>query len=85
MVNIVKPGDTFPEEKRIEYMSKWESTVSEKQAVAERSDKSPLRFVEEMVPDNIVKSMGDNSKDASNHILCHSFCSIDGTCADAEG
>jgi len=62
IVNIVKPGDTFPEEKRVEYMSKWESTVSEKQAVAEGSDSTPLRFVEEMVPDNIVKAMSDNSK-----------------------
>lgn len=62
IVNIVKPGDTFPEEKRIEYMSKWESTVSEKQIVAESADQSPLRFVEEMIPDNIIKSLGDNSK-----------------------
>lgn len=62
IVNIVKPGNTFPEEKRIEYMSKWESTVSEKQAVAEESESGPLRFVEEMIPDNIMKSLGDNSK-----------------------
>ncbi len=62
VVNIVKPGDTFPEEKRVEYMAKWKVTVDEGQILAETGDRSPLRFVEDMVPDNIINAMSDNSK-----------------------
>lgn len=62
MVNVIQPGDTFPEEKRKEYMAEWVSTISEKQEVADSSDKSPLRFVEEMVPENLISALGDNSK-----------------------
>ena len=62
IVNTVKPGDTFPEEKRVEYMAKWQGTVDESQLLAEASDKSPLNFIVEMVPDNIISALGDNSK-----------------------
>ena len=62
LVNTVKPGDTFPEEKRMEYMAKWQGTVDESQLLAEASDKSPLRFIVDIVPDNIISAMGDNSK-----------------------
>ncbi len=63
VVNMVKPGDTFPEEKRMEYMVEWQNTISEKKAVAEESsESSPLFFLEEMIPDNIFKALGDNSK-----------------------
>lgn len=63
VVNMVKPGNTFPEEKRMEYMVEWQNTVSEKKAVAEESsESSPLFFLEEMIPDNIFKALGDNSK-----------------------
>ncbi|MCF8222192.1 MAG: dicarboxylate/amino acid:cation symporter [Bacteroidales bacterium] len=62
LVNIVDPGDTFPEEKRMEYMEEWQGEVSESQLLAESSDTSPLRFIVDMVPDNIIGAMGDNSK-----------------------
>lgn len=62
LVNTVKPGDTFPEEKRVEYMAKWQGTVDESQLLAEITDKSPLRFIVDIVPDNIISAMGDNSK-----------------------
>ena len=63
VVNLVRPGDTFPEEKRMEYMTEWQNTISEKKAVAEETiESSPLLFLEEMIPDNIVKALGDNSK-----------------------
>jgi len=62
LVNMVKPGNTFPEEKRAEYMSKWEVTIDEGQLLAESSDQSPLRFIVDMVPDNIISAMGDNSQ-----------------------
>ena len=62
LVNTVKPGNTFPIEKRAEFMAKWQGTIDESQLLAESSDHSPLRFIVDMVPDNIINAMGDNSK-----------------------
>lgn len=62
IVNTVKPGNTFPIEKRAEFMAKWQGTIDESQLLAESSDHSPLRFIVDMVPDNIINAMGDNSK-----------------------
>lgn len=62
LVNTVKPGDTFPEEKRAEYMAKWQGTIDESQILAESGDKGPLKFIVDIVPDNIIKAMGDNSQ-----------------------
>lgn len=63
LVNIIGPGNTFPDEKKAEYQEKFSSTVENKQVVAEEiKDQSPLFFVVDMVPDNIVKAMSDNSK-----------------------
>lgn len=62
MVNMVKPGNTFPEEKRAEYMDKWQVTIDESTMLAESGDRSPLSFIVDMVPDNIIFAMGDNSK-----------------------
>jgi len=62
LVNTVKPGDTFPEEKRAEFMEKWQGTIDESQLLAESSDHSPLRFIVDIVPDNIISAMGDNSQ-----------------------
>jgi len=62
MVNMVKPGNTFPEEKRAEYMEKWQVTIDESTVLAESGDRSPLSFIVDIVPDNIIFAMGDNSK-----------------------
>ena len=62
MVNTVQPGNTFPEEKRAEYMDKWKGTIDESTILAESGDRSPLSFVVDIVPDNIIFAMGDNSK-----------------------
>jgi len=62
LVNTIRPGDTFPDEKREEFMGEWSQTVNEKQQFAASADKSPLLFFEEMVPDNIFNALGDNSK-----------------------
>jgi Na+/H+-dicarboxylate symporter len=62
LVNVIKPGDTFPEDKRAEYMEQWSQTLDEKQQVADDASTSPIVFFEEMVPDNIFKALGDNSK-----------------------
>lgn len=62
LVNIVRPGSSFPANKRSEFLGEWENTLSQKQAIAEGSDSTPLQFFEEMVPENIFEAMGDNSK-----------------------
>ncbi len=62
LVNVVEPGNTFPEEKRAEFMAKWQGTIDESQILAESSDHSPLKFIVDIVPDNIISAMGDNSQ-----------------------
>lgn len=62
LVNTVKPGNTFPEEKRAEYMAKWQGTIDESQLLAEAGEKGPLKFIVDIVPDNIISAMGDNSQ-----------------------
>lgn len=60
LVNLVKPGDAFPEEKRAMYQAEWSQTVEEGTLLAEGADRSPLRFIVDMIPENIVFSMSDN-------------------------
>lgn len=63
LVNSIGPGNTFPDEKKLEYQQKFGATVQDKQDAADEiKEKSPLFFIVDMVPDNIVKSMSDNSK-----------------------
>lgn len=62
LAHIAQPGNTFPDEKKAIYQQKWEQTLSEKQLLADESKSYPLSFVEDMIPDNIVGAMSDNSK-----------------------
>ncbi len=63
LVNLVKPGNSFSQEKRQEFQLKYEQTILDKEKVADTvQEKSPLSFFEEMVPDNIFLAAGDNSK-----------------------
>lgn len=63
MVNIVKPGDVFPEEKQEQYRQKFGGQIEMRQeSAAEMKDESPLRFFVDMVPDNFFRAAGDNSK-----------------------
>ncbi len=63
LVNLLKPGDTFPEEKRKEMQAQYEQTVKEKAVqAAEVKDQSPLYIIEDMVPDNVFLAMSDNTK-----------------------
>lgn len=63
LVNIIKPGKTFPEEKSAElqqmYASSWESKEEAAKAVKEES---PMQFIVDIVPDNIIKASSNNSK-----------------------
>lgn len=63
LVNALKPGDTFPEEKRKEMQAQYEQTVKEKELqAADVKDRSPLFIVVDMVPDNIFFAMSNNTK-----------------------
>lgn len=60
-VNIIKPGDEFPSTVNQDLSTKFESNVTEKQNIAKtEQEKSPLNFLVEMVPDNIIKSSSNN-------------------------
>lgn len=63
LVNIIKPGSSFSQEKSREFQLQYEQTIKDKEeeAVLVR-EKSPLSFFEDMVPDNIFLAAGDNSK-----------------------
>jgi Na+/H+-dicarboxylate symporter len=63
MVNILKPGDVFPDEKKEQYREKFGGQIEMRQESATEIEKSsPLQFFEEMVPDNFFLAAGDNSK-----------------------
>ena len=63
LVNSIGPGNTFPEEKKLEYQEKFGTGVLDQQTAADQiKEESPLFFIVDMVPDNIVKAMSDNSK-----------------------
>jgi Na+/H+-dicarboxylate symporter len=63
LVNLFKPGDTFPEKKRQEFQLMHEQNVKEKEQMASSmKDQSPLQVIVEIVPDNIVSAANDNTK-----------------------
>jgi len=63
LVNVVKPGSSFSEDKKKEFQARYQQSITEKEAVAEDiKGGSPLTFFEELVPDNIVNAAGDNSR-----------------------
>ncbi|HCC69808.1 MAG TPA: dicarboxylate/amino acid:cation symporter [Bacteroidales bacterium] len=43
-------------------MEEWQATIDQSQLLAESGEHSPLRFIVDMVPDNIISAMGDNSQ-----------------------
>ena len=63
LVNLIKPGNVFPEERQAEYRDRFMSDISDKQLFADEvKDLSPLHFIEDIIPENIVFAAGDNSK-----------------------
>jgi len=63
LVNIMKPGDVFPDEKQEQYRQEFGGQIDSRMESAVEIDKqSPLHFFEEIVPDNIFLAAGDNSK-----------------------
>ena len=63
LVNIMKPGDVFPDDKQEQYRQKFGGQVELRQESAREIEKqSPLHFFEDMIPENFFRAAGDNSK-----------------------
>ena len=62
LVNLIKPGNVFPEERQAQYREEFMDDISEKQLFADEvKGQSPLHFLEEIIPENIIFAAGDNS------------------------
>ena len=63
MVNMIRPGKVFPAEKAEEYRSRYEQAVSQNnQGLQTVREASPLQFLVDMVPENVIQAGGSNSK-----------------------
>ncbi|MFW6383695.1 MAG: dicarboxylate/amino acid:cation symporter, partial [Nanoarchaeota archaeon] len=61
LVNTLKPGSTFSPEQQTELQERYEVDVKEKEVSAEAvKESSPLQFLVDMVPENIVDAASDN-------------------------
>lgn len=62
LVNIIKPGDSLPQETRESLMALYDDAVGTKaEKAAEVRSQGPLQPLIEIVPENIVKAAADNS------------------------
>ncbi|NOY50865.1 MAG: dicarboxylate/amino acid:cation symporter [Chlorobi bacterium] len=62
IVNISRPGDYFPKEKAVEFEQKFAENVKQKEVSAnEVKEESPLQFLIDIVPDNIIGAMSNNT------------------------
>lgn len=63
LVNLVEPGSYVSSETLTELSKDFQTTAEEKMSgVGETTDKGPLDFFVELVPENFFSSTGDNSK-----------------------
>lgn len=70
LVNTFQPGNTFPDEKKLELQSKYHSTVDTQKNQAETvRENSPLQFIVDMVPSNFFKAA---IQAIADYFLCHS-------------
>ena len=61
LVNTLKPGNTFPQEKQTELQERYEVDIQEKELTARQvKEDSPLQFLVDMVPDNIFYAASNN-------------------------
>lgn len=62
LVNTLKPGNTFPEGQQEELHERYEVDIEEKEITAEKvKEDSPLQFLVDMVPENIIGAASENS------------------------
>jgi proton glutamate symport protein len=61
LVNVIKPGDSLPQETRDNLMSLYDDAVgTKKDMAAEVTSQGPLQPLIEIVPENIINAAGDN-------------------------
>ncbi len=61
LVNIIKPGHSFPAEKRAELLAKYSDDVEgQKVAVGRIESSGPLQFLTDIVPENIISASSNN-------------------------
>ena len=63
LVNIINPGNTFPERMKNEMVNEYANEVKNKQDIAiNRQEQSPLQFIVDLVPSNIFEASSKNNK-----------------------
>ena len=63
MVSLIKPGKTFPKDRQTEFVERYQQTVTEREVQMQQvKDESPLQFFVDMVPENVLQALCDNSK-----------------------
>ena len=63
IVNITKPGKVFPEDKAREFEQRYADHAQTKKASAESIKKeTPLKFIVDLVPQNLVQAMSNNTR-----------------------
>jgi Na+/H+-dicarboxylate symporter len=63
LVNVIHPGNTFSAEKREALKAQYGETISKKTTEAKQAaDRMPLQFLIDIVPQNVVQAMTDNTK-----------------------
>ena len=61
-VNLIKPGQLFPKDKQAEFVERYQQTVTERHDQMQQvKEDSPLRFVVDMVPENVFEAFSSNS------------------------
>ncbi len=62
LVNLIRPGDYFSQDKRSELMAKYGQSISaDEENTQKLGHRSPLQFLVDMVPENIVKAASNNT------------------------
>ncbi len=60
-VNLLKPGDYFSQSKKTEFRKKYASDTDKKLSIANKvKNNSPLQFLVDIVPENIIESSSKN-------------------------
>ncbi|PLX23099.1 MAG: dicarboxylate/amino acid:cation symporter [Salinivirgaceae bacterium] len=60
IVNLIRPGSDFPEDKKEEFQKIYGSDADSKIEIAHSSDEGPLQFIVDIVPDNIIGAASNN-------------------------
>ncbi len=60
MVNLIRPGSNFPEDKKAEFQLIYGNDAESKIEIAHSSEDGPLQFLVDIVPDNIIGAASSN-------------------------